>query len=94
MILVDELKEYDNGPRGHRWWCHMMTDDLTDTGLAELHAMATRIGLKRAYFQNKGRLPHYDLTPSKRTLAVRCGAQEVSGREMVTRCVRGSKLSV
>lgn len=69
---------------GKGQWCHMMTDG----DLSELHAMAERLGLKRAWFQNKPRHPHYDLRPSKRALAVQYGAVEVTGVELVRRCVR------
>lgn len=50
--------------------CHMFADtrDLT-----ELHRIADAIGLKRTWFQNE-RLPHYDLTPGKRAMALRAGA--------------------
>lgn len=89
MVLVDELKDYPNGPGGRGRWCHMGTDDHTDAGLAELHAMAAHIGLKRSWFQDKPRFPHYDLTPSRRVLAVRNGAQEVNAFEYVRRTRRG-----
>ena len=49
--------------------CHMTADTLP-----ELHAMADRLGLKRAWFQNHPRYPHYDLTSTKRRLAVGLGA--------------------
>jgi hypothetical protein len=59
-------------------WSHMWCDG----DLEELHAMAARIGLKRAWFQQtsqgKSSLPHYDLVPSKRRLAVEAGAVEMS----------------
>jgi hypothetical protein len=58
---------------GHRW-SHMMADTVE-----ELHAMATRIGLRRAWFQGD----HYDLTPSRRALAVKYGAKEVTSRDLV-----------
>lgn len=58
-------------------WCHMTTDG----DLEELHRFAARIGLKRAWFQDHASLPHYDLTPAKRALAVRLGAVEVKARE-------------
>jgi hypothetical protein len=61
------------GKNSHRW-CHMMAD--TD---AELHAMAVKIGMKRAWFQGD----HYDLTPGRRAFAVQMGAKEVTGRELV-----------
>ena len=58
-------------------WCHMMADSLD-----ELHTMADKLGLKRAWFQPAARLYlcHYDLVPSKRAVAVRAGAIEVNGR--------------
>lgn len=59
---------------GHRW-CHMITDGPDD----ELHEFAQKIGLKRGWFQGD----HYDLVPSKRTLAVKLGAIEVEGRRIV-----------
>lgn len=55
---------------GHRW-CHMWADTPE-----ELHAMAKRIGMRRAWFQDDRRLPHYDLVPSRRALALKFGAVE------------------
>jgi alkanesulfonate monooxygenase SsuD/methylene tetrahydromethanopterin reductase-like flavin-dependent oxidoreductase (luciferase family) len=49
---------------------------MTADTLAELHEMAERIGLKRAWFQEHPRFPHYDLTRNKRRMAVKCGAIE------------------
>lgn len=43
---------------GHRW-CHMVSDLGPD--VLELHAMAAKLGLKRAWFQGD----HYDLTPGR-----------------------------
>lgn len=43
----------------------------------ELHAFATRLGLKRSWFQSKPGRPeydHYDLTRNKRDLALKLGA--------------------
>lgn len=57
--------------------CHMYAD-----AEGELHAMAARIGLKRAWFQADPRLPHYDLTVGRRALAVARGAAEHSLVEM------------
>ena len=54
--------------------CHM-TADTTE----ELHNMAQRIGLKKEWLQPKSR-PHYDISKSKRELAVGLGAIEVTGR--------------
>jgi hypothetical protein len=50
---------------------------------AELHAMAQAMGLKREWFQEHGRLPHYDLTPARRMAALKLGAVEQSSRQMV-----------
>lgn len=88
MILVDELKIYPARPFGYDAWCHMASDIPGDAGLAELHAMAEQIGLRRAWFQNKKRLPHYDLTVSRRAKALRAGAQAVLAYELVRRCRR------
>ena len=88
VILVDELKDYPGGPHWNTLWCHMASDNLTEEGLEELHQMAVRIGLKRAWFQNHPRHPHYDLSPLGRSLAIRAGAVPVSSRELVKRCSR------
>lgn len=66
----------------------MGTDDHTDAGLAELHAMAERIGMRREWFQNKPHYPHYDLTESLRAAAVAAGAVEVDPYEFVRRIRR------
>jgi Protein of unknown function (DUF4031) len=81
MIYVDETKQWPSGQ-----WCHMMSGP-EDTDLSELHAMATRLGIRR-YFQNKPRFPHYDLRPSKRILSVEYGATPITSREMVALCTR------
>lgn len=53
--------------------------------LAELHAMAQRIGMKREWFQDHRVMPHYDLTPAKRALAVEFGAVEQNRAEAVAK---------
>lgn len=61
--------------------CHMVGDTAE-----ELHALAEKIGLKREWFQNRRRLPHYDLTPAKRAAAIAAGAKEDFGlRDYVER---------
>ncbi len=52
---------------------------IADTN-EELHALAVRLGLKRAWFQKTTGAPHYDLTASKRALAVSLGAIELDDR--------------
>jgi hypothetical protein len=45
--------------------------------LDELHQIASKIGLKRQWFQDHPTMPHYDLTESKRVQAIRKGAKSV-----------------
>lgn len=62
----------------HPWrgklWCHLFAD--TDE---ELHAFARQIGLRREWFQEppKASWRHYDLTASKRAVAISQGAVAV-----------------
>ena len=82
MILVDQLQEYDTRLRWKRW-CHM----VSDTSEEELHEFAQKIGLKREWAQLRpeASAAHYDLTPTKRELAILLGAVEVSSKELVKR---------
>jgi hypothetical protein len=59
--------------------CHMMADSLD-----ELHAMADRIGVDRKWVQDADRPSHthYDISLSKRALAVKAGAIEITQRQM------------
>ncbi len=72
-VYVDVLRDWGwkLGPS-----CHLITDGPNE----ELHEFAARLGLKRAWFQSKSSGPHYDLTASKRALAVRLGAVELDDR--------------
>ena len=66
----------------HRWrWreaCHLFPGDRTAAGLGELHALARRIGLRLEWYQERARLPHYDLTRGMRARAVAAGAVELA----------------
>ncbi len=80
MIYVDPLIKWSCGigrgiTRGKT--CHLFSDDVD-----ALHEFAASIGLKREWFQDED-LPHYDLFPSKRDLAVRKGAVEVDRRFVI-----------
>ena len=78
-VYVDPL--FEHGGSGSFKWkrsCHMYADTLE-----ELHLLAARIGMRRSWFQNKEKLPHYDLVSTKRELAVRFGAIEHTRDEMV-----------
>ena len=55
--------------------CHMFADTED-----ELHAMGKKIGLRPEWFQNHGRLPHYDLTRAMRNRAILEGAKSVDRR--------------
>lgn len=77
-VYVDEERNRgESAPLRFRWSCHM-----TASTLFELHAMASRLGLKREYFQD-GLYPHYDLTAGKRTRAVLVGAIECHVRDWI-----------
>lgn len=73
-VYVDDMR----APYGRMVMCHMVADTL-----AELHAMADRIGLARRWYQGPPttRRPHYDISLAKRTLAIRDGAQEIRWRD-------------
>ena len=79
-VYVDDIKGYGGdliNPEAQKYgkhWCHMWTDG----DIEELHKFAKEIGLKKAWFQNKKRFPHYDLVTSKRKLAIENGATYIS----------------
>lgn len=85
-IYVDPLIEHRNTKdeisRFGVEWCHMATDGEVE----ELLEMADKIGLKREWLQNRSFIPHFDLTPNKRKLAIKHGAEEVTAVELVKRC--------
>jgi len=77
-VYVDSLESWGWALRGRLVKsCHMFTDELD---LTELHAVATAIGMKRSWFQDKSTAPHYDLTASRRAAAVALGVVEVDRR--------------
>lgn len=85
MVLVD-----DRPTRGrYGWdWYHMATDDLSEHGLDELHAMADQMGLQHRWLHHHPGLPHYDVPQDKKLEAIGLGAQEVTTRELILRCRR------
>jgi Protein of unknown function (DUF4031) len=63
-----------------RIWCHLTADDS-----AELHGFATRLGLRRRWFQSKPGRPwhdHYDIPSELRERALSLGAVALTTREM------------
>jgi hypothetical protein len=87
-VYVDQIMPH-GGSKTFRWKksCHMFADTPE-----ELHALAAKIGMRREWFQNDERLPHYDLTESRRALAVRHGAVEVGHRETYAMMRRNAAL--
>jgi hypothetical protein len=84
-VYVDPATAWGKSDRwSHERSCHMVADSE-----AELDALAAQIGLKPEWKQ-EGVMPHYDLTASKRKLAVEAGAVEVTFREFVTK-LRGKE---
>lgn len=69
-VYVDDMR----AQFGRMILCHMLADTE-----AELHKMAGEIGVARKWFQGD----HYDVSLSKRKMAVRLGAQEITQREAV-----------
>lgn len=56
-------------------WCHFWSDNDLDS-IKLLHQTAVQIGLRRQWFQTSATIPHYDLVPIKRKLAIEAGAVE------------------
>jgi hypothetical protein len=66
---------------GRMVMCHMVAPDVE-----ELHAMSDLIGMQRRWFQDPRTMnvsaPHYDISKSKRALAVAAGAKEIDKYQM------------
>jgi hypothetical protein len=81
-IMVDEVRVWPTKIRCFKSGsCHLTTDGT----IADLHAFAARIGMKREWFQEHHLAPHYDLTPGRRDRAVALGAVFVPMREQLAR---------
>jgi len=77
---VDDLFEAKG-----RWWCHLIGDDFSPSGLAVRHEFASRLGLSQRAFHNpEGQpRPHYDLTPPYRQRALELGAHPLTRQQLV-----------
>lgn len=71
-VYVDNMR----APLGPHLMCHMLADSDP-----ELHAMAARIGMERRRHQKPGAGSHYDISQSRRALAVALGAVEISWKQ-------------
>ena len=60
----------------YKYSCHLVADTV-----AELHAFAACLGLKRSWYQYKV-ISHYDLTVNKRREAVKLGAIEMNTKQL------------
>lgn len=73
-VYVDDMR----APFGRMIMCHMMADTSD-----ELLQMADTIGVARKWIQYPGTpKEHFDISLSKRALAVKHGAIEITQREM------------
>lgn len=80
-VYVDDMR----ARFGRMVMCHMIADSDE-----ELHAMAERLGLARKWWQSpeKASSSHYDIALSKRALAVRMGASQITWRQTAAMCRR------
>ena len=73
-VYVDDMR----APLGRMKMCHMIADSTE-----ELLAMAERIGVARRWLQKAGTPhEHFDIALSKRELAIKAGAQEITRRQL------------
>jgi hypothetical protein len=79
-VYVDDMRVPARVGRIEANWSHMMVGAWDD--LAELHQFARVIGLRRAWFQDKPwPRQHYDVTDTKRNLAIASGAVGLTWRQ-------------
>lgn len=76
-VYVDEAKHLYRGMK----MCHMMADSR-----GELLKMADKIGVARKWIQKEGtKYEHFDVSASKRALAIKAGAVECTSRDLCLR---------
>lgn len=74
MVYIDNF----NAPFGRMRMCHMIADTTQ-----ELLEMVDKIGVARKWIQYAGTdKEHFDICLSKKELAIKFGAKEVTWREM------------
>lgn len=72
-VYVDDMYRFAMGRFGRMKMSHMIADSV-----AELHAMADKIGVARRWHQGD----HYDIAMSKRELAIQNGARSITLRQL------------
>lgn len=79
-VYVDDWRQRARVGHFTATWSHLSVGP--DDDLAELHAFAAKIGLRRSWFQDKP-WPgaHYDVTDSRRQDAIAAGAVPITWRE-------------
>jgi len=101
MIYVDDagipadVYNPETGQTHSSNWSHLISDQLDPT---ELHEFASKLGLRRSYFQPGKQLwhlddhdpagDHYDLTAGKRQQAIKLGAKSISTADLSALVVR------
>lgn len=76
-VYVDDMHKRPMGQFGRMKMCHMIADSTE-----ELVAMAMKIGVNPKWIQAEGTSrEHFDIAMSKRALAVKAGAVEITMRQ-------------
>lgn len=76
MVYVDNM----TAKFGRMIMCHMIADTQE-----ELFEMVDKIGVQRKWVQDYGtRREHFDISLTKKKLAIEFGAKEISMRELAT----------
>lgn len=83
-VWVDSVRHYPHARTRRKHFCHMVCDG----DIAELHAMADALGLKREWLHRHRTLPHYDLPPETRERAIELGARPITRKALVDLLVR------
>jgi hypothetical protein len=81
-VYVDDMHLTPMGQFGRMKMCHMVADTRE-----ELLAMCKTIGVNTKWIQKAGTWKeHFDIATSKRELAVKAGAKEVTMKELLHIC--------
>jgi hypothetical protein len=85
MMYMDTLATF--APvHSHTAWAHIETDDHSPQGLDALPAFARRLGLTRAWFQDKLLHPQFEITPCKQAASLQLGTVRVDRNAYIKHC--------